>query len=117
MIIRSQDGTVICERCLIADNPWLRMKGLLGRSGLDPSEGVLLRPASAIHMLFMRFAIDAVFVDRRLRVLRIAAQLRPWRFAGRRGSHAVIELAAGACARAGLRVGDDLVLEQRGPGR
>jgi uncharacterized membrane protein (UPF0127 family) len=109
--LRKRDGTVLCDRCLIADNPWLRMRGLLGRSELDASEGILLRPASSIHMLWMRFPIDAVFLDRNLRVLRVASDLRPWRFASRRGAHAVVELAAGSCALARLREGDELVLE------
>ena len=65
-------------------------------------------------MWFMRFAIDAVFLDADNRVLRIAADLRPWRVAGRRGARAVVELAAGECARVGLREGDRLVL-RRGP--
>jgi uncharacterized protein len=63
-------------------------------------------------MWFMRFAIDAVFLDADNRVLRIAADLRPWRVAGRRGAKAVVELAAGECARVGLREGDMLVLRR-----
>jgi uncharacterized membrane protein (UPF0127 family) len=86
------------------------MKGLLGRSGLDVGEGLLIRPASSIHMFFMRFAIDAVFLDRSLRVVGVAADLRPWRIAWRRGARAVLELPAGEAARRGLGVGDRLVL-------
>ncbi len=63
-------------------------------------------------MWFMRFAIDAVFLGADDRVLRIAADLRPWRVAGRRGARAVVELAAGECARVGLREGDTLVLRR-----
>lgn len=61
-------------------------------------------------MWFMRFAIDAVFLDADDRVLRIAADLRPWRVAGCRGAKAVVELAAGECARLGLREGEQLLL-------
>src|SRR5437667_363339 len=46
------------------------MRGLLGRDRLEPGEGLLLRPASAVHTFFMRFPIDAVFLDRGLVVLR-----------------------------------------------
>ncbi len=63
-------------------------------------------------MWFMRFAIDAVFLDADDRVLRIAANLRPWRLAACRGARAVIELAAGECARVDLREGDTLVLRR-----
>ena len=61
------------------------MKGLLGRSGLEPGEGMLFRPAGSIHMFFMRFAIDAIFCDRDLVVIDVARGLRPWRMAARQG--------------------------------
>jgi uncharacterized protein len=57
-------------------------------------------------MLFMRFPIDAVFLDEELQVIHIAADLRPWRAAGKRGAKAVLELPAGECERRGLAVGE-----------
>jgi uncharacterized protein len=104
------DGTLVCERLLVADSPFLRMRGLLGRDGLEPGEGLLLRPASSVHTCFMRFAIDAVFLDRDLIILGIADGLEPWRAAGRRGAKAVLELPAGFSAKRGLQVGDELTL-------
>lgn len=108
--LERQDGSPVCERCLLAETPLARSRGLLGRAGLKRGEGILLRPASSIHMWFMRFPIDAVFLDREHRVLRIAANLKPWRMAGCRGAKAVAELPAGECARVGLHEGDELVL-------
>jgi uncharacterized membrane protein (UPF0127 family) len=87
------------------------MKGLLGRSELPEEEGILLRPCSSIHMFFMRFPIDAVFLDRDLRVLRVAAELAPWRLAGKRGAKMVLELPAGRCERVGLREGDRVTVD------
>ena len=66
VIVTKDDGAIVCERCTVAATPLSRMKGLLGRRDLPPGDGLLLRPASSIHMLFMRFAIDAVFLDKRL---------------------------------------------------
>jgi len=102
----------VCERCTVADTPILRARGLLGRSGLEPGEGILLRPASSIHMFFMRFAIDAVFLDRDLVVRKVVRDLKPWRIAGARGAKAVLELAAGECERRGVRPGDRLSLAE-----
>jgi uncharacterized protein len=85
------------------------MRGLLGRRNLPSGEGILLKPASSVHMAFMRFAIDAVFLDGEMRVLKVAADLRPWRMAGARGSKSVLEIPAGEAARRGLSVGDRLV--------
>ena len=60
-------------------------------------------------MLFMRFAIDAVFLDRDLRVLKVSHRLRPWvPMAGAVRAHAVLELPAGTAARTGTQAGDVL---------
>ena len=108
--LRRTDGTIVCERVLVADSPLLRLRGLLGRDGLEEGEGLLLQPASAVHTCFMRFPIDAVFLDRHLVVLGIADGLEPWRAAGRLGAKAVLELPAGFSAARGLRIGDELTL-------
>ena len=109
--MRKEDGTVVCADCVVADSAWARSKGLLGRASLGEDEGILLRPGSSIHMFFMRFPIDAVFLDRELYVLRVAAGLKPWRVASKRGAKAVLELPAGRCAHVGLGEGDRLVLD------
>jgi len=109
--VRTSGGAVVCDSCLIAESPWLRMKGLLGRADLPDGEGILLRPASSIHMAFMRFPIDAVFVARDLTVLKVVRNLAPWRMASKRRAHAVLELPAGTCERSGVREGDRLTLE------
>ena len=92
------------------------MRGLLGRSDLPAGEGVLLRPASSIHTHFMRFAIDAVFLDRDLRVVEVRSALPPWRMARKRGAKAVLELRAGEACRRGIKVGDVLAIEHPEPG-
>jgi uncharacterized membrane protein (UPF0127 family) len=107
--LKRENGDVVCDRCVVAASPVSRLRGLLGRSELRSGEGLLLRPASAIHTFFMRFPIDAVFLDRDWRIVGIADDVRPWRTAGRRGAKAVLELPAGESARRGLRPGDLLV--------
>jgi uncharacterized membrane protein (UPF0127 family) len=87
------------------------MRGLLGRSGLARGEGLLLQPAGSIHTFFMRFPIDAVFLDADRRVLRVVADVRPWRTAAVRRARAVLELAAGEAARVGMEAGTVLRLE------
>ena len=104
-----ENGDVVCDRCVVAASPFSRLKGLLGRSELRPGEGLLLRPASAIHTFFMRFSIDAVFLDREWRVVGISDDVPPWRAASSRGAKAVLELPAGESARRGLRIGDQLL--------
>ena len=110
MKLRRADGTVVCEHCVVADNPWTRMKGLLGRRGLDEGEGLLIRPTGSIHMFFMRFPIDAVFLDRELRILKVVPDLKPWRIAAAKDAKQVLEIGAGEAARRGLEPGQQLVL-------
>ncbi len=88
-------------------------RGLLGRTELPPGEGLLLSdPTGTIHMLFMRFPIDAVFLTADLRVLRVAEGLRPWRVARARGARRILEIGAGEARRVGIAVGDQLRLER-----
>jgi uncharacterized protein len=101
-------GEVVVGRCFVADKPWSRMRGLLGRSELPVGEGLLLKPCGSVHMFFMRFAIDVVFLDRELTAVGVVPELRPWRTAGRRGAKAALELPAGEAARRGIKPGDRL---------
>ena len=103
-------GAAVCERCLVADRPLLRMRGLLGRRDLHAEEGLLLRPAGSIHTHFMRFPIDVVFLDHECRVVDVRSAVAPWRMARKRGAKAVLELRAGEARRRGVEVGDVLQL-------
>ena len=90
-----------------------RFLGLMGRSELPPEKGLLIYPCSSIHMCFMRFAIDAVFVDKDLRVLKIYRSLPPWLGIGFScGAWGVLEFAAGSAERYGWQVGDALLTEK-----
>ena len=98
------------DRIEIADRALPRMRGLLGREGLAEGEGLLLRPAGAIHTFFMRFPIDAVFLDRDLIVIGTVEHILPWATASRPGARAVLEVAAGTCERLRVKKGDRLLL-------
>jgi hypothetical protein len=109
--VRTESGKLVCERCEIAESSFARARGLLGRDGLEPGGGMLIDRAGSVHMFFMRFPIDAVFLDRNRKVLRVKKQLAPWRVAAARRAVATLELPAGAAAEAGLEEGDVLVFE------
>src|SRR5437868_2881633 len=111
--LRFEDGRIVCERCVLADTALARMRGLLGRRELPSGEGLLLRPASSVHTAFMRFPIDAVFLDREGRVLKVARGMRPWKTAARRKAKAVLELPAGESERRGIEIGERLLEDAR----
>jgi uncharacterized membrane protein (UPF0127 family)/Flp pilus assembly protein protease CpaA len=107
-VLGQPSGSVICAECSVAANPWRRFLGLMGRKGLAEGQGLLLSPAPSIHTMFMRFPIDAVFLDTDLQVVGVRERLRPWRLAGARGARTVLELPAGEAERLGLKAGDRL---------
>ena len=55
-----------------------RFFGLMMRKRLGPGEALDIRPCGSIHMMWMRFAIDAVFYDKQFRVTKVARNVRPW---------------------------------------
>jgi uncharacterized membrane protein (UPF0127 family) len=114
MVLKRPGGVLVCDRCEIADTIPTRMRGLLGRSGIEPGQGLLIKPTNSVHMFFMRFAIDVVFLVRELVVKKIVEALAPWRMAGCRGAKAALELPAGEAGRRGITVGEQLVLEATG---
>lgn len=94
----------------VADSFLTRFAGLMLRGRLARGRGLLIAPCSSIHMCFMRFSIDAVFIDREYRVLKISRHLLPWLgLTWRPGAWGVIELAAGEADRMGIREGSQLV--------
>jgi uncharacterized protein len=105
LTLRREDGRIVCERVVVADRAHRRMRGLMGRRRLSSGQGMVIRPAFAIHTHFMRFPIDAVFLDSDQVVIAVEKNLRPWRTASCRGAREVVELAAGECDRRGLEVG------------
>lgn len=104
------EDQVVCERCKVAETPFTRLAGLLGRRELSVGDGLLLRPSPSIHTFFMRFAIDVVYLDYDLTVLGASPNVKPWRFAGRYGTRAILELPAGEWERHGIEPGERLRL-------
>ncbi|MCC7089189.1 MAG: hypothetical protein C3F10_12660 [Dehalococcoidia bacterium] len=107
-------GTVLAADVRHARSVVSRTRGLMLRPALEPGCGLDIRPCGSIHMMFMRFSIDAVFYDREGRVTRVAHRLRPWiglAFGGR-GARGVVELPADAAD--GVQVGDVLEFDDTG---
>jgi uncharacterized membrane protein (UPF0127 family) len=91
------------------DSP-TRNRGLLGRTHLADDKALILAPCRSIHTFFMKFAIDVAFVNREGTILRRRDAVQPWRIQIAPRAFAVIELAAGALARANTQAGDRLFL-------
>jgi uncharacterized membrane protein (UPF0127 family) len=102
-------GTTVADRVLVARSMRDRTVGLLGRDSLAADEGLWIERSPSIHMFFMRFAIDAVFVDADRRVTKVVPDLKPWRVVWwAPGARDCLELPVGAAARSDTRRGDEL---------
>ena len=115
--INQTRGTVLCAQIEEAATAVARGRGLMGRAGLAPGEGMLIGsgplPLMWIHTFFMRFPIDLVFLDRADRIVRIAPNVKPWRLtAPLLGARAVLEIEAGAAARNSSLAGDQVSFEE-----
>lgn len=95
----------------LADSFLSRLFGLLGKSGLEPGSGILIRPCSGVHTVGMRFPIDVVALDKNLRVVRTWRSLPPYRITRVSfRTHSVLELAPGQIDACRIEPGDHLVL-------
>jgi uncharacterized membrane protein (UPF0127 family) len=108
--VTAPGGRVVCTRCEVAERTFARMKGLLGRTGLGPGQGMLITPAPSVMTFFMRFPIDVVFLDRDRTIVGIRHSLVPWRVAGAKRAVAALELPAGTAEACGLELGEVLEL-------
>lgn len=101
----------------IADSFLSRLRGLLGRSGLDEGEGLLISPCRSIHCLGMKFPIDAIFLDKDYRVVAIHPDLQPGAMACNRKARHVLEIKAGEAVRHNIQVGELLIITADDHGR
>jgi uncharacterized protein len=92
-----------------------RGRGLMMEASLPPDTGLLIDPCSSIHMFFMRFALDVLYVDREDRIVRAQRSIKPWRVGPvfTRGAKYVIELPVGTIELSGSTVGDQLRIADR----
>jgi uncharacterized membrane protein (UPF0127 family) len=113
-------GTVLAERLETAASLWGKFMGLMGRPALPAGAGLWLPASNGIHMMFMRFPIDAVFVSRPdaggvRRVRSVHRGLRAWTGVVWlvRGADGVLELPTGTIDATGTEVGDRVEVRER----
>lgn len=108
-------GTTVGRSIRVARSFWARGRGLMFHSELPDDAGLLIDPCSSIHMFFMRFPLDVLYLSTDDRVVRVQRNIRPWRVGPIHSSGAryVIELPVGAIDRSLTDVGDQLELRPR----
>lgn len=112
-ILNATRETVVAAAAAEAETFVSRFVGLMGRKDLATGEALHIEPCNSIHMFFMRFPIDAVFLDRDRRVVRRIDVIRPWRISPIvKGARSVLELPAGTAEASQTQEGDQLRFER-----
>ena len=108
-IFNKSKNTVIAQNASLADTFSTRMKGLLGRDEIPAGEALVITKCRSIHMFFMRFAIDAIFVDQNGCVIGLIEHIKPFRLSPVFfRSESVIELKAGTIGATKTSLGDQI---------
>ncbi|MGA8299302.1 MAG: DUF192 domain-containing protein [Terriglobales bacterium] len=109
-------STYLATDLLIAQTHWSRFRGLMASnaSSFPPGRGLLISPCHGIHTFAMRFAIDAIYLDRDRKVIHLEEDLKPWRMAAVRiQATSVLELPTGTISESSTLLGDqiDIIFE------
>jgi uncharacterized membrane protein (UPF0127 family) len=97
-------------RLYVADSFWERLRGLLGTRQLPARTGLLLKHCNSIHMFFMHYGIDVVYVDKHFRIVKLVQNLRPWQISGCLKAVHTIEVPVGTIAAMGWKLQEPLFL-------
>lgn len=108
-LVDTGSDRVIARDVRLAHTHWTRLKGLLGTSSLPEGQGLWIKPCNQIHMFFMKYAIDVLFLDDSLRVV-ACVESQPVGSISKRYSEAssVVELPVGTIERAAIQAGAQL---------
>lgn len=108
----SDSGAVVARHLRPAHTHWTRLKGLLGTKSLDEGHGLWIKPCNQVHMFFMKYAIDLVFIDNNHRVVRLIEGLAPGKVSPKvKEAESVLELPVGTIVRVGLTEGASLAID------
>ena len=110
MIIRNTSrNTVVGGTIEVVETAAQKVKGLLGRDGLEEGHGLLFKGAGSLHTLFMRFPIDIIYTNKQGKVTKTAKAVRPYKLvAAPLRCYYAVELPVGAITASNTQVGDYL---------
>jgi uncharacterized membrane protein (UPF0127 family) len=113
MSLAKSDGMIVAADVELANTYIKRVVGLMFRKSLD---GALVfdmgrETYDGIHMLFVRFPIDVLFLDAEKKIVDAKARVRPWVGTAfpRSWFRYAVELPAGSVEKFSLDVGERLV--------
>lgn len=112
-VLNLTQNTCIADNARLADTFLSRLVGLLNRRSLEPQEALIITRCQSIHMFFMRFAIDVIFMDRNFVVVGVAPNIKPFRLSPLFiSAYYAVEIPTGIISASHTRPGDQLKLDK-----
>lgn len=109
-ILNNKEAITIANKVEVASSFTSRLIGLLGRTSLEHTQCLWIKKCTSIHTFFMKFSIDVIFVDKKLKVSAIYYNVTPWKLAWPlfKKADSVFEFASGTLNNISINVGDQL---------
>ncbi|MGH7441213.1 MAG: DUF192 domain-containing protein [bacterium] len=79
LAIYTESGFALAPLALATEGTFERVQGWLKRESTSPGEGLLITPCASLHTIGMKFELDIVFLDRKGKVLKLVAGVKPGR--------------------------------------
>lgn len=113
IIVNQRNNLILADKAKVAATFSKRLIGLLDREYLNEGEGLVIIPSNSIHMFFMRFAIDVLFLDKKGKVVAILRSFKPWELSRIYfNAYSVLELPSGVIDKTGTQKGDIIKINQ-----
>ena len=85
---------------------WQRFRGLMLVNALPCDQALLIQHCSSVHTCFMRFAIDVVYLNKQMLIVKLDRNVPPWRMRwGGKDARHTLEMSAGSIDRFKLHIG------------
>ena len=108
-IVNQTQSSILADSARIADTFFLRLVGLLNQAQISPGEALVITPCHQIHMFFMKFAIDVIFVNQTDHVVGLVENIQPFSLSPIfKEAHRSIELPVGTIAQSRTSIGDTI---------
>lgn len=112
-VLNAHSKELLIPNVELADTYFSRLNGLMFRKQIPQDYGLIIAPCNSIHMFFMKFPIDVLFVDKENRVVDFIENIKPWRVSKVYWNASyVIELPAGKINELKMKKGDILYIEK-----
>jgi len=87
-----------------------RNRGLLALDVLEQGEGLLITPCRSVHTFGMGYALDLVYLNKSLKIVKIIKSIVPNRMSIALFAHSTLELNSGEAQRLDLKLGMQLII-------